>query len=136
MLGHMSIGVRDIAKARRFYDALFGPIGWTNLWSDDDALGYGPPGGNDKFAVFLKPDTHPPGPGFHLCFNAPNQAAVDAFHSAALGNGGTDDGAPGLRPHFGPDYYACFVFDPEGWKLECLHKAGWQQDDRIVLASI
>jgi hypothetical protein len=71
----------------------------------------------------LRPDAHPPGPGFHLCFNALSDAAVDAFHAAAIAHGGTDDGPPGLRPHFGPDYYACFVFDPEGWKLECLHKA-------------
>ena len=76
-------------------------------------------------AVFARPDAHPPGTGFHLCFNASSDAAVDAFHAAAMANGGRDDGAPGLRPHFGPDYYACFVFDPEGWKLEALHKSGW-----------
>ena len=86
------------------------------------AWAMGPPGGQDRLAVFLKPDAHPPGPGFHLCFNAPSTAAVDAFHAAAMANGGKDDGPPGLRPHFGPDYYACFVFDPEGWKLEALHK--------------
>lgn len=127
MLGHLSIGVRDIERARRFYDATMTHVGWVPLWTDPDALGYGPPGGNDKLAVFLRPDAHPPGPGFHLCFNAQSDAAVDAFHAAAMANGGTDDGSPGLRPHFGPDYYACFVFDPEGWKLECLHKASWDR---------
>ena len=126
MLGHLSIGVKDLERAGRFYDAVFAPIGWVCLWTEPKGLGYGPPGGNDKFAVFLRPEAHPPGPGFHLCLNAPTAAAVDAFHAAALANGGTDDGAPGLRPHFGPDYYACFVLDPEGWKLEALHKANWR----------
>ena len=125
MLGHLSIGVRDLDRAGRFYDAVMAPIGWVRVWREPDGLGYGPAGGDDKLAIFLRPDTHPPGPGFHLCFNAPDQAAVDAFHAAAIANGGVDDGAPGLRPHFGPDYYACFVFDPEGWKLEALHKASW-----------
>lgn len=122
MLGHLSIGVRDLDRASRFYDATMAPIGWVRLWTDPDGLGYGPAGGNDKLAIFRRPDAHPPGAGFHLCFNAPSNEAVDAFHAAAIANGGTDDGGPGLRPHFGPDYYACFVFDPEGWKLEALHK--------------
>lgn len=125
MLGHLSIGVRDLDRAGQFYDSVMAPIGWVRVWGEPDGLGYGPAGGDDKLAIFLRPDTHPPGPGFHLCFNAPDQAAVDAFHAAAIANGGVDDGAPGLRPHFGPDYYACFVFDPEGWKLEALHKASW-----------
>lgn len=127
MLGHLSIGVRDLERAGRFYDAVMAPIGWVRLWAERDGLGYGPPGGNDKLAVFLKPDARPPGPGFHLCFNAPSDAAVDAFHMAAVENGGTDDGPPGARPHFGPDYYACFVFDPEGWKFEALHKTEWDK---------
>jgi catechol 2,3-dioxygenase-like lactoylglutathione lyase family enzyme len=127
MLGHLSIGVRDPEQAGRFYDAVMAPIGWVRLWTEPGGLGYGPPGGEDRLALFRKPDAHPPGPGFHLCFNAPSDAAVDAFHAAALANGGTDDGPPGLRPHFGPDYYAAFVFDPEGWKLEALHKAEWDE---------
>ena len=115
MLGHISIGVRDLGKAGPFYDALFAPIGWVRQWTDPDGLGYGEAGGLDKFAVFLRADAHPPGPGFHICFNAPSDAAVDAAYAAGLTNGGRDDGPPGLRPHFGPDYYACFLFDPEGW---------------------
>lgn len=122
MLGHLSIGVRDLHRAGRFYDAVMAPVGWVRLWTDRDGLGYGPAGGQDKLAVFLRADARPPGPGFHLCFNCPSGAAVDAFHAAAMANGGVDDGRPGLRPHFGADYYACFVFDPEGWKLEALHK--------------
>lgn len=125
MLGHLSIGVRDLDRAARFYDAAMAPIGWVRLWTEADGLGYGPPGGNDRLATFLRPDAHPPGRRFHLCFDAKSDAAVDAFYAAALANGGTDDGPPGLRPHFGPHYYAAFVFDPEGWKLEVLHKASW-----------
>lgn len=120
MLGHLSIGVGNLELAGRFYDAVMAPIGWVRLWTEHDGLGYGPPNDNDKLAVFRRAEAHPPGPGFHLCFNAPSREAVDAFHAAALRNGGVDDGSPGLRPHFGPDYYACFVFDPEAWKLECM----------------
>jgi catechol 2,3-dioxygenase-like lactoylglutathione lyase family enzyme len=122
MLGHLSIGVRDLERAGRFYDAVLAPIGWVRVWTDPDGLGYGPAGGNDKLAVFKRAEAHPPGPGFHLAFDAPDRAAVDAFYAAALANGGGDDGAPGPRPNFGPTYYAAFVFDPEGWHLEAVHQ--------------
>jgi catechol 2,3-dioxygenase-like lactoylglutathione lyase family enzyme len=125
MLGHLSICVRDLPAATRFYDAVLAPIGWIRVWTGANGLGYGPPGGDEKLNVFVHADAHPPGPGFHLCFNARSDAEVDAFHAAARANGGTDNGAPGLRPHYGPDYYAAFVVDPEGWKLEALHKASW-----------
>ena len=122
MLGHLSIGVRDLERAKTFYDAALAPIGWIRVWTEADGIGYGPPGGNDKLAVFLRSNAFPPGPGFHLALNAPGQAAVDAFHAAALANGGTDAGPPGLRPHYSATYYAAFVFDPEGWKLEAVHQ--------------
>jgi catechol 2,3-dioxygenase-like lactoylglutathione lyase family enzyme len=125
MLGHLSLGMRELVAAGRFYDAVMAPIGWERVWSDADGIGFGPPGGNDKLALFLRADAHPPGPGFHLSFNAPSDAAVDAAHAAALAHGGRDNGPPGLRPHFGADYYACFFIDPEGWRLEVLHKASW-----------
>lgn len=125
MLGHLSIGVRDLDGAGRFYDPVLATIGWIRLWTGESGLGYGPPGGGEKLNIFRHADTHPPGPGFHLCFNAPSDAAVDAFHAAAIANGGIDNGAPGPRPHYGPDHYACFVIAPEGWKLEALHKASW-----------
>ena len=125
MLGHVSVGVRDLAAATRFYDAVLAPIGWVRLWTDPKGLGYGPPGGGEKLNVFAHADARPPGPGFHLCFNARSDADVAAFHAAALTNGGTDNGAPGLRPQYDPDYYAAFVADSEGWQREALHKASW-----------
>ncbi len=71
----------------------------------------------------LKLQSHPvvpPGPGFHLAFVAESPTAVDCFHAAALASGGTDEGAPGPRPHYGPSYYAAFVRDPDGHKLEAV----------------
>jgi catechol 2,3-dioxygenase-like lactoylglutathione lyase family enzyme len=122
MLGHISLGVRNIERAGRFYDAVLATMGWTRLWTNPDGRGYGPPGGNDKLAIFMRQDAHAPGPGFHLAFNAPGREAVVAFHTAALANGGVDAGAPGPRLSYGPSYFAAFVFDPEGWKLEAVHK--------------
>jgi catechol 2,3-dioxygenase-like lactoylglutathione lyase family enzyme len=64
-----------------------------------------------------------PGPGFHIAFAAPDRAAVDAFHQAALAAGGIDNGGPGLRLHYGPTYYAAFVIDPDGHRIEAVFKA-------------
>ena len=64
-----------------------------------------------------------PGPGFHLAFAAPSREAVDAFHACALRAGGTDNGAPGRRPHYGPHYYAAFLVDPDGHRIEAVCKA-------------
>jgi catechol 2,3-dioxygenase-like lactoylglutathione lyase family enzyme len=123
MLGHLSFGVRDLARAARFYDAALGPLGYVRVWDGaPKGVGYGPPGDGDKLALFAKPETHAPGPGFHLAFDAPNRAAVDAFHEAALAAGGRDDGAPGVRAHYGPTYYAAFVIDLDGHKLEAVHQ--------------
>lgn len=123
MLGHLSIGVKDLARAATFYDAIFRPIGWVRIWSDGDAIGYGPVGGSrEPFMIAEKQGAAPPGEGFHLAFDAPGHAAVDAFHAAAMANGGTDNGPPGLRPHYSPTYYAAFVIDPEGWRLEAVYQ--------------
>ncbi|AOO79462.1 VOC family protein [Bosea vaviloviae] len=123
MLGHLSFGVRDLNAAITFYDAALGPLGLIRVWTAPDAAGYGPPGGGDLLALKLRPQTSPPGPGFHLAFNAPTRAAVDAFHAAALLAGGRDNGAPDLRLHYGPSYYAAFVIAPEGWNLEAVCQA-------------
>lgn len=123
MLGHISFGTRDLDRAKTFYDALFPPIGWVCVWEGaPDGIGYGPPGGNDKIGIFARAGASPPGEGFHLAFNAPNRQAVDAAYAAGMAHGGTDAGPPGPRPHYGATYYAAFLLDPEGWKLEIVHQ--------------
>jgi catechol 2,3-dioxygenase-like lactoylglutathione lyase family enzyme len=123
MLSHLSFGVRDLERAAAFYDRILAPLGYARVWSSEKGVGFGPPSAADKLALFAWPaQAEPPGPGFHLAFAAPTRAAVDAFHAAALEAGGRDEGAPGLRPHYGPDYYAAFVIDPDGHKLEAVHQ--------------
>src|SRR5215813_11911665 len=110
MLGHLSFGVSDLERAMAFYDAALAPLGLTRVWTKPNAVGYGLSGGADILA--LKQQSTPvraPGPGFHLAFNASTRAAVDAFHCEALRVGGADNGPPGVRPHYGPSYYAAFV---------------------------
>ena len=127
MLGHLSFGVSDLARSARFYDAVLAPLGFVRVFEKGTrAVGYAPPGtkeSDDKFALLARgADAKAPGAGFHLAFDAPSREAVDAFHAAALANGGKDDGAPGLRSHYGPTYYAAFVIDPDGYKLEAVHQ--------------
>lgn len=122
MLGHLSFGVADLDRASRFYDAILAPLGVVRVWSNDRGAGYGEPGRGDKLALFARPGASPPGAGFHLAFAAPTRAAVDAFHSAALAAGGADAGPPGPRQHYSPTYYAAFVVDPDGHKLEAVHQ--------------
>ena len=123
MLSHLSFGVADLARAAAFYDGALAALGYVRVWSNEDGVGYGVPGGNDKLALFAQADDpSPPSSGFHLAFEAPSRAAVDAFHAAALRLGGRDEGAPGARPHYSPTYYAAFVTDPDGYKLEAVHQ--------------
>jgi catechol 2,3-dioxygenase-like lactoylglutathione lyase family enzyme len=121
MISHLSFGVTDLARSQVFYDAVLQPLGLARVWDNSKAAGYGPAGGNDRLALFARPqDASPPGPGFHLAFEAPSREAVRRFHAAALASGGQDDGAPGIRAHYGPTYYAAFVIDPDGHKLEAV----------------
>jgi catechol 2,3-dioxygenase-like lactoylglutathione lyase family enzyme len=118
MFDHVSIGVRDAAASKRFYDAALAPLGYTCLSKSPGSLGYG------RAAVALwigeaeRPVKADKGSGLHFCFAAPDREGVDAFHAAALANGGHDNGAPGLRPGYGENYYAAFVVDPDGYRLE------------------
>lgn len=118
MINHVSIGVRDIPKAKRFYDASFKPLGYTCLSEDDSSLGYG----GDAVALWVNASDRPvlpdDGSGLHVCFTAPTRESVDAFHAAALRSGGRDNGPPGIRADYAPDYYAAFVIDPDGYRLE------------------
>ncbi|UTH75947.1 VOC family protein [Chromobacterium sp. IIBBL 290-4] len=120
MLHHLSLGVADLDRARHFYDAALLELGFVPVWSHEEAAGYGEPGGGDRLALMREPDAAPPGPGFHLALAAPNREAVDRFHAAALAHGGRDNGAPGLRPHYGAHYYAAFVIDPDGHHIEAV----------------
>ena len=118
MIAHVSIGARDIARARRFYDAALKPLGYNCLSSDESSLGYGA-----QAAEFWVIGTENPVPaddrsGLHICFAAPDRPSVDAFHKAALKAGGTDNGKPGLRADYGPNYYAAFAVDPDGYRIE------------------
>jgi catechol 2,3-dioxygenase-like lactoylglutathione lyase family enzyme len=122
MLGHLSFGVTDLARSTAFYDATMATLGFTRVWTSPTGVGYGPAAGEeDKLALFAQSDVvAAPGPGFHLAFDSPSRVAVDRFHAAALAFGGADLGAAGLRPHYGASYYAAFVSDPDGYKLEAV----------------
>ncbi|UOS99975.1 VOC family protein [Xanthomonas arboricola] len=129
MLHHLSLGVRTIEASAAFYDPVLAALGYVRVWSDlepgtlDQAVGYGRPGGDDSLALKQRQAAQcAPGAGFHLAFAASDAAAVDAFHLAALQHGGSCNGAPGLRPDYGDDYYAAFVIDPDGHHLEAVVK--------------
>lgn len=121
MLHHISLGVADLERSAAFYDATLSALGYVRVWSDATAVGYGSPGGGDKVAIKLRgADAAPPGPGFHLALAAPSREAVIRFHAAALRSGGRDDGPAGLRLHYGPNYFAAFVIDPDGHRIEAV----------------
>lgn len=118
MIDHVSIGVSDISRTRKFYDAVLKPLGYSCLSEGEVSLGYG----KEQIQLWtnvaakpIKPDMES---GLHLCFNASTRKSVDAFHNAALAAGGRDNGKPGLREDYGENYYAAFVIDPDGYRIE------------------
>ena len=120
MIAHVSIGVRNIDKSKRFYDTALEPLGYKCLRAARSLVGYGYGRDNIAFWVFQaeRPVPADEKSGLHFCFTAPDAAAVDAFHATAMAAGGHDNGAPGLRPIYGPDYYAAFIIDPDGYRIE------------------
>lgn len=120
MIAHVTIGVGDIDRSKSFYDAALEPLGYKRLRRARTLLGYGY--GRESIAFWVvsaeRPVPADEKSGLHFCFVAPNRAAVDAFHAAALRAGGRDNGAPGLRTQYNPDYYAAFVVDPDGYRIE------------------
>lgn len=127
MLHHVSLGVRDIEPASAFYDAVLAPLGYVRVWNEPHsgqggpAIGYGIPGSNDMFALKQRTaDAFAPGPGFHLAFAAQSRQAVEEFYTAAMRHGGKDNGRPGLRLQYGPQYFAAFVFDLDGYAIEAV----------------
>jgi catechol 2,3-dioxygenase-like lactoylglutathione lyase family enzyme len=118
---HISIGARDIAKAKTFYDAALKPLGITRLSADEMSLGYGKEAAGFWIYAAERQVPDDPKSGLHICFTAPSRESVATFHKAALAHGGRDNGKPGLRKDYGPHYYAAFVHDPEGYRLEAYY---------------
>jgi catechol 2,3-dioxygenase-like lactoylglutathione lyase family enzyme len=118
MIDHVSIGVRDIATAKRFYDAALKPLGYTCLIEIEGTLGYGKGGPAFWVSAAERPVSPDEKSGLHICFTAPTRSSVNQFHQAALRLGGRDNGPPGLRADYGPNYYAAFVVDPDGYRIE------------------
>ena len=128
MLDHVSITVTDLAAAERFYDAVMAALGVPKVGADEAWLGYGARGDADhpeRAYLSIRRGAMPePAAGRHWCFKAGSRAAVDAFWAAGLAHGGADDGAPGLRVHYHPAYYAAFLRDPGGNRVEAVcHRA-------------
>lgn len=120
MLHHLSIAVADLPRAMAFYDAVLTPLGYTRVFSGEQAAGYGYPNQEDLLLLNLQGSVNIPGEGFHLAFAARAPEDVARFHAAALKHGGRCNGPPGLRPDYGDPYYAAFVIDPEGYRIEAV----------------
>ena len=123
MLDHLGLAVADLARSRVFYEAALRPIGIELLMEvtaaqtgHGNGLGFG---ANGK-PFFWIGDRSPASAGVHVAFAVPTRALVDAFHTVALAAGGQDNGAPGLRPHYHPNYYGAFVLDPDGNNIEAV----------------
>lgn len=122
MLDHVGIAVSDYARAKAFYTAVLAPLGYGLVMetSEADAAGFGP----KSKPIFWIGKGKPADSPVHVAFAAENRAAVDAFYKAALGAGAKDNGPPGIRAHYHPDYYGAFVLGPDGANVEAVcHKA-------------
>ncbi len=121
---YLTLGTNDLARAARFYDAALAPLGLLRRATKDTEIGYGhPDDSRTRLWITLPFDGNPAtvGNGSMPALVAPDRKAVAAFHAAALSHGGTDEGAPGLRP-FGPAFFAAYVRDPDGNKLSAVHE--------------
>jgi catechol 2,3-dioxygenase-like lactoylglutathione lyase family enzyme len=119
MLHHVSVGVADVARAAKFYDAVLGALGYKRVMEFMPyALAYGETTPSFWVGLPHNQKNADAGNGAHIGFVARTKAAVDNFHATALAHGGKDNGAPGPRPDYGPDYYGAFVIDMDGNKIE------------------
>jgi len=120
MIDHISLGVADLDRAARFYEPVLAALGLARLVTRPGTVGFGKT--YPEFWINLRAGMAKVSPesGTHICLRARTAAEVDAFHAAALGAGGTSDGAPGLRPHDRVKYYAAFVLDPDGNRVEAV----------------
>ena len=134
MLDHVSLRVTDYDRSKKFYQAALTPLGYTLAMEAASGAGFRKgyipdfwiKQGEPRAAVRAGPSELDAcgGPSVHVAFASDDRATVDAFHRAALAAGGRDNGAPGLRPNYHPNYYGAFVFDPDGYNIEAVcHKA-------------
>lgn len=120
MLDHIGLDVTDIARSRAFYEVALKPLAYEvvqQIEEDGTTVVMFGVGGEIDFVIA---DKDRPGEANHVAFRARSRDEVDAFHAAALAAGGRDNGGPGLRPNYGPSYYAAFVFDPDGFNIEAV----------------
>jgi catechol 2,3-dioxygenase-like lactoylglutathione lyase family enzyme len=124
MIHHVSLGTNDVARSRKFYDAVLGVIGLSLLKASEESADYGV--STVLFSLETPVNGKPAsaGNGVHIAFDAGGRRKVDEFHRVALLHGGSDAGAPGLRPEYDPNYYGAFVLDPDGNKIEAVTHHG------------
>lgn len=121
LLDHVSITVGDLDRAGEFYDAAFGALGFERQWRREDRIRYGERGEpGESFVSIVAAPGAAAGGARHWAFRAPDRASVDAFHAAGLEAGGADDGPPGPRPAYHDAYYAAFLRDPDGNRVEAV----------------
>jgi len=126
VIDHTGLDVGDFPKSRDFYAAALAPLGYTLKGEGGPRAGFGA-----AYPVFWIASGEPHRPPLHFAFAAANHAQVDAFYRAALGAGGRDNGPPGSRPHYHANYYAAFVFDPDGHNIEAVcHAPGTPADQK------
>lgn len=117
IIDHVTLGVSNFERARRFYDRVMPALGFRCLWAKPSMVAYGVEGADD---FGLQADDSSSRRGTHVAFRAPDRASVDRFYSEALAAGARDDGAPGLRSEYHDAYYAAFVIDPDGNRIEAV----------------
>ncbi|WP_420960681.1 VOC family protein [Brucella sp. IR073] len=118
MLDHIGFNISDMQKSRAFYDAVLGPLGIESVMEFGHWVGYGRHG-KPEFWIGAQKGAQLQGV-LHIAFSAGTRAEVNRFYEAALAAGGQDNGAPGIRAHYHPDYYSAFVLDPDGHNIEAV----------------
>jgi catechol 2,3-dioxygenase-like lactoylglutathione lyase family enzyme len=120
VIDHVGFEVSDLARSSRFYDAVLYPLGARRLVQSEHAVAYGV---NAPQVWIVRRGSTTPGPGYgHLALTANGKAAVDAAYAGGLGSGGTGDGPPGMRPQYGERYYAAYLRDPDGLRVEVVSR--------------